>query len=44
MSTLQEKAQCISWFIETKSDINDLQHQIIIEAIDTVTANMLART
>ena len=63
MSTLQEKAQCVSWFIETKSniqaqlwgyvkdivyrtkvrDINDLQHRII-EAIDTVTVAMLART
>ena len=21
MSTLQEKAQCVSWFLETKSDI-----------------------
>ena len=53
--TLQEKARCISWFIETKSDIQtqrkisltelksetDLQHRII-EAIDTVTADILA--
>ena len=59
MSTPQEKAQCVSWFIKTKSeiqaqrnfivyrtkarDINDLQHRII-EAINTVTEDMLART
>ena len=59
ISTPQEKAQCVSWFIETKSDIdaqqsfrrkykrnrdiNDLQHRII-EAIDTFTVDMLART
>ena len=63
MSTPQEKSQCVSWFIETKSDIqaqlwsyvrdifyrikvrdiNDLQYRII-EAIDTVTIDMLART
>ena len=58
MSTPQEKAQCVSWFIKTKSDIqaqrnfivyrtkvrdiNDLHHRII-EAINTVTEDMLAR-
>ena len=26
MSTLQEKAQCVSWFIETKSDIQAQQN------------------
>ena len=61
MSTPQEKALCVSWFIEQSQtfkhsetsdtrwkkvrDINDLQHRIIliIEAIDTVTVDMLAR-
>ena len=58
MSTLQEKPQCVFWFIETKSntqaqqnlliitkvrDINDLQLRII-EAIDTLTVDILART
>ena len=58
MSTPQEKAQCVSWFIgqsQTLStvklidyrtkvrDITDLQHRII-EAIDTVIVDMLART
>ena len=55
MITAQEKAQCVSWFIETKSDvkdivyrtkvwdINDLQ-QRISNAITTIDEAMLQRT
>jgi len=51
MTTAQEKAQCISWFIETKSDvqttkvrdIDDLK-QRISNAITTIDEAMLQRT
>jgi len=51
MTTAQEKAQCVSWFIETKSDvqttkvrdIDDLK-QRISNAITTIDEAMLQRT
>ena len=32
MTTSQEKAQCVSWFIETKSDVQD-QAKVSMEEI-----------
>ena len=53
-TTLQEKAQCVSWFIETKSDVQTQRNyrskygrdlkQRISNAIATIEEAMLQRT
>ena len=47
MTTAQEKAQCVSWFIETKSDVQtqrNYRRQRISNAITTIDEAMLQRT
>ena len=54
MTTLQEKAQCVSWFIKTKSDVQTQRNyrskygrdvkQRISNAIATIEEAMLQRT
>ena len=54
MTTLQEKAQCVSWFIKTKSDVQTQRNyrskygrdlkQRISNAIATIDEAMLQRT
>ena len=47
MTTAQEKAQCVSWFTETKSDVQtqrNYRRQRIYNAITTIDEAMLQRT